>query len=272
MIRRPVVAGGFYPGAQKVLEEQVKEFLENVQMEEEFENILGVISPHAGYVYSGQCAAYGFKALQQKDFKTAVIIAPSHRFGNFRYSVGNFAEYVTPLGCIKVNEQLTKQLLEYDEFDFIQLAHNSEHSLEVQLPFLQIINQKAQIVPILLGNQSVENSRNLAKVLAEVFKDKLDTIVFIISTDLSHYYDSVTASNMDLELASKIETMQIDEVERIFTELRAEACGFGGILTLLHLAKNLHYTQVKNLKYTHSGEVSGDFKQVVGYLASVVHK
>jgi AmmeMemoRadiSam system protein B len=171
-----------------------------------------------------------------------------------------------------VNEQLTKQLLKYDELDFFPLAHNSEHSLEVQLPFLQIINQKAQIVPILLGNQSVENSRNLAKILTEVFKDKLTTTVFIISSDLSHYYDSDTASKMDIELASKIETMQINEVEKLFTEHRAEACGFGGILTLLHLAINLHYSQVKNLKYTHSGEVSGDFKQVVGYLASIVHK
>jgi AmmeMemoRadiSam system protein B len=272
MIRNPIVAGGFYPGTQKVLEEQVKEFLEKVEMEKKFDDILGIISPHAGYVYSGQCAAYGFKALQQKDFETAVIIAPSHRFGNFRYSVGNFAEYVTPLGKIKVNKKLTKQLLEYDEFDFIQLAHNSEHSLEVQLPFLQIINQKAQIVPILLGNQNVENSRNLAKILTEVFKDELTTTVFIISTDLSHYYDSDTASKMDIELASKIETMQIEKVERLFTEHRAEACGFGGILALLYLAKNLHYSQLKNLKYTHSGEVSGDFKQVVGYLASIVHK
>ena len=272
MIRNPVVAGGFYPGAQKVLEEQVKAFIENVKMKEKFKDILGIISPHAGYVYSGQCAAYGFKALQQKDFETAVIIAPSHRFGNFKYSAGDYEEYITPLGKIKVNKKLTKQLLEYDEFDFFPLAHNSEHSLEVQLPFLQIINQKAQIVPILLGNQNVENSRNLAKILAEVFKDKLTTTVFIISTDLSHYYDSDTASNMDLELASKIETMQINEVERLFNEHRSEACGFGGILTLLHLAKKLHYTQLKNLKYTHSGEVSGDFKQVVGYLASIVHK
>lgn len=272
MIRNPVVAGGFYPGSQKVLEEQVKAFLENVEMEKKFDDILGIISPHAGYVYSGQCAAYGFKALQQKDFETAVIIAPSHRFGNFTYSVGDFDAYVTPLGRINVNKQLTQRLLKFDEFDFFQHAHNSEHSLEVQLPFLQIINQKAQIVPVLIGNQSVENSRNLAKILAGIFSDKLATTVFIISSDLSHYYDSDTAAKMDLELASKIETMQIDKVEKLFTEHRAEACGFGGILTLLYLAKDLHYTQVKNLKYTHSGEVSGDFKQVVGYLASVVHK
>ncbi len=272
MIRRPVVAGGFYPGSQKVLEEQVKEFLENVEIEKKFDDILGIISPHAGYVYSGQCAAYGFKAIQQKDFETAVIIAPSHRFGNFRYSIGDFDEYLTPLGKIKVNKKLTKQLLDYDEFDFLPLAHNSEHSLEVQLPFLQIVNSRAQIVPILLGNQSVENSRNLAKILAGLFSDKLATTVFIISSDLSHYHDSDTASNMDLELASRIETMQIEKVEKLFNEHRAEACGFGGILTLLHLAKDLHYTQVKNLKYTHSGEVSGDFKQVVGYLASIVHK
>ena len=272
MIRKPVVAGGFYPGDQKVLEGQVKKFLENVEVGEKIDNILGIISPHAGYIYSGQCAAYGFKALQQKDFKTAVIIAPSHRFGNFRYSVGDFEEYITPLGRINVNKQLTKQFLEYDEFDFFPLAHNSEHSLEVQLPFLQIINPQAQIVPILLGNQNVENSRDLAKILTEVFKDKLITTVFIISSDLSHYYDSNTAAKMDLELASKIETMQINKVEKLFNEHRVEACGFGGILTLLYLAKNLHYTQVKNLKYTHSGEVSGDFKQVVGYLASIVHK
>ena len=272
MIRRPVVAGGFYPGTQNVLEQQVREFLENVEKENEFEDILGIISPHAGYVYSGQCAAYGFKAIQQRDFKTAVIIAPSHRFGDFKYSVGDFEEYMTPLGKIEVNRKLTKQLLDYDELDFFPFAHNSEHSLEVQLPFLQIINSQAQIVPILLGNQSVENSRNLAKILVKIFSDKLATTVFIVSSDLSHYYDGNTALNMDLELASQIETMQIEKVEKLFSEHRAEACGFGGILTLLYLAKDLHYTHVKNLKYTHSGEVSGDSKQVVGYLTSIVYK
>ena len=272
MIRKPVVAGAFYPGSSKVLKNQITEFMNNAPIDKEYKNILGIISPHAGYIYSGQCAAYGFNVLKQKDFDLAVVIAPSHRFGSFRYSVGSFDAYTTPLGEVSVDTELTEALLKSDEFDFHDLAHNSEHSLEVQLPFLQMVNPNTKILPILLGSQSAKNSQNLSKVLSELFKERLEKTVFIISSDLSHYHDKETASKMDLLLAENVEKNDIEELEKNINFHNVEACGFGGILTLLHLAKILGYNKIETLKYTHSGDVSGDYSQVVGYLSSIVYK
>lgn len=272
MIRRPVVAGTFYPGIPETLKNQVLIFLHNAEVPDNYENALGIISPHAGYVYSGQCAACGFNALKQKKFDLAVIIAPSHRFGSFKYSVGKFKEYITPLGHVPVDMELVEELLKRDDFDFHPGAHNSEHSLEVQLPFLQMINPDAAILPILMGDQTSENSKILAEVLTDMFKNKLDKTVFIISSDLSHYYNSEKALTMDTLLSENVEKKSIRKLEKNLKSRKVEACGFGGILTLLHLAKKLGYDKTENLKYTHSGEISGDNSQVVGYLSSVVYK
>jgi hypothetical protein len=270
--RQTLVAGAFYPGEQKSLDKQVSEFLSKVELEDKYKNILGIISPHAGYMYSGQCAAYGFKALQQRQFDRAVLIAPSHRVGGFRFSVGDYDEYETPLGNLEVDKQAVSKLLELSGFDFIPSAHSSEHSLEVQLPFLKKINPEAKIVPIVYGNQNPLNSKELAEILVEQFKDELDTTVFIISSDLSHYYDGFSAELMDKKLIESVEKADIDRLENALSTHQVEACGFGGILTILHLSKKLGYSQIDTLNYTHSGKITLDNSQVVGYMATAIYK
>ncbi len=272
MIRNPVVAGSFYPGDSSILTNMITDYLQKAIIREEQGDILGVIAPHAGYVYSGQCAAFSFNALKKKDFDLAVIIAPSHRFADFDFSLGDYDEYLTPLGGVKVAKDIINDLKVRYKMGTSYYANNIEHSLEVQLPFLQQVKPNAKIVPILLGEQNPENSRRLASILAEYFKDRLERTVFIISSDLSHYYDSETAIEMDTELAANLENMDINKMEEDMKLGNVEACGIGGILTLMNLAKEFNYSKIKNLDYRNSGEVSGDYKQVVGYLSSCVYK
>ncbi|MCF7794559.1 MAG: AmmeMemoRadiSam system protein B [Candidatus Cloacimonetes bacterium] len=272
MKRKPIVAGTFYPGDSIILRNQLERFLSNVSMLPSKKDILGVIAPHAGYVYSGQSAAYAYKALKMKQFNKAVILAPSHRYGNFKFSAGNFESYLTPLGEVKVDTDKIEKLLQYSEFSFHQAAHNAEHSLEVQLPFLQIINEQVEIIPILLGNQSPENSKRLAEILFDEFKDDIINTVFIVSSDLSHYYDHKIAKYMDEKMIDMILKTDVQGLSNALFERKIEACGFGGILSLMHLAKQLAYNETELLNYSHSGMISGDNSQVVGYLSAMIYK
>ncbi len=124
----------------------------------------------------------------------------------------------------------------------------------------------------MLGEQNLENSRRLAVNLAEYFKDRLEKTVFIISSDLSHYYDSETATKMDTLIADNLEKLDVEKMEEDMQAGNVEACGLGGILTLMRLAKAFNYSSITNLDYGNSGDVSGDYDQVVGYLSSCVHK
>ena len=271
-IRKSVVAGAFYPGEPGILKMQIENYLSEAKVKDKYEKALGIISPHAGYVYSGQCAAYGYKAIEQKDFDLAVLIAPSHNIGGYQCSVGNYDAYQTPLGIIPVNKEYIRKILDYPDFEFRPAAHSSEHSLEVQLPFLQVIKPDVEIVPIILGNQNIKNSLLLADVLSQVFTKRLDKTVFIISSDLSHYYDSETAAEKDNLLAENFQEGLIDNMEQDLQNGKIEACGIGGILFLLSLSKKLKYEKIETLKYTHSGYINNDFSQVVGYLSSIIYK
>ena len=137
---------------------------------------------------------------------------------------------------------------------------------------MQQIKPDAKIVSIILGEQNPENSNQLAEILAEYFKDRLDKTVFIVSSDLSHYYDNETATRMDTKIADNLENIDIKKMEKDMQMGKIEACGMGGILTLMNLAKELNYTRINTLDYRNSGKVSGDYKQVVGYLSSCVYK
>ena len=272
-ICKPVVAGTFYPGNPEKLKNEIIAYFQKVELSlPDISDILGVISPHAGYIYSGQCAAYSYQALKRKKFSTAVIIAPSHQYGDFYYSVGDYDAFETPIGQVEVDRDLTKKLLGDSKFVFYPYAHSREHSLEVQLPFLQMINPQAKILPILIGYQYDQSSLYLSQKLAEMFKDKMDSIVFIISSDLSHYHTSTQAETMDNSLAAAIESLDIETVDKLIKERKSEACGFGGILTLMNLGRLLNYPKVKTLKYMHSGATSGDYNHVVGYLSSLFYK
>ena len=272
LIRKPVVAGSFYDSDKLNLKKQIETFLKKAIIPKAYSEILGVISPHAGYIYSGQCAAYSYNVLSQKEFDTAVIIAPSHRISGFKFSVGNYDYYETPFGKISVNKDYRDLLLSFINCNFYPNAHKYEHSLEVQLPFLQTINPKVNIVPIILGEQNIENSLLLARILFKIFADKIDNTVFIVSSDLSHYYDAKTAFKKDSLLLDLIKKGMPNLLWNKYISAEIEACGIGGILTLMEFANLTKYKNREILNYSHSGEINNDYSQVVGYVSSIFYK
>lgn len=271
-IKRSELDGSFYTANPMKLKAEIATYYQNADIQKNYNKILGIISPHAGYPFSGPCAAHGFKACQAKNPKTVVVVAPSHQYSHFDYSIGNYDAYETPLGKIDINTELVAKLLKTPRFEFIENAFRGENSMETQIPFIQFSFPKATLVPIIIGNQLNTNSKYLAETVNELLSGKLDETLFVASSDLSHYHDAQTAQKMDSQTAQLIKEKDTKELERLIFLRQIEACGFGPILFLIHLAKMTGYNQVDNLCYSHSGETSYDNAHVVGYLSSVFYK
>lgn len=268
MIRQAIVAGTFYPSSAEALTFEINSYL-NQAKKTETKKPLAIIAPHAGYTYSALCAAHSFNAIKNNNYKTAVIIAPSHRVGGFDFSVGNYDYYQTPLGKIEVDTENCEKLLNQPDFEFLNDAHVFEHSIEVQLPFLQITNPNCKIVPVLFSHSC--NTSYFADTLLEQFENQLDSTIFIISSDLSHYHSAEKAIKMDELLASKIDELDLEAISTLTKQNKVEACGLKGIITIIKIAKQLNL-KAQKLCYTHSGMQAGDNSSVVGYLSTVFTK
>lgn len=267
MLRKAAFAGSFYDANPQSLKIQMNNWFDEIDLPDVSDKLLGVICPHAGYVYSGSCAAYSYKVLDRSKIKTAIIIHPSHKGNHFGFSIPNYDEYETPLGNLKADKLLAEKLMKHsDEID--DYYHQNEHSMEVQLPFLFHINPDINIVPILIGRQDYDVSKDLAKLLIK--QVDFNSTAIIVSTDLSHYLGSEVANAMDGRLIDYITTTDTELFYDNIIHHRIEACGFCGILTLMHMTKYLNDSYIKKLHYTHSGYTSGDFDQVVGYLSAAL--
>ena len=272
--RRPVVAGQFYPGNKNDLEKMLKEFFSKATPVVSKDRVAAILSPHAGYVFSGEVAANSFKQLDRdKKYKNIFIIGSSHRAMFSGASIYNVGNYITPLGEVKVNIPLATKLINgYDIFSFNGNAHLGEHSLEVQLPFLQYwLNNEFSIVPIVLGTQAPKTAEKIANALKPYFTDEN---LFVISTDFSHYpsqknavkIDNSTAdavvSNSPRELLKTIGKHEAEGIENLATCM----CGWTSVLTLMYMTeedKNITYHKIK---YMNSGDTQyGDSLRVVGY-------
>ncbi len=271
-IRKPVVAGAFYPESQEQLREDIQKYLAKAEVPSVNKDILGIVSPHAGYMYSGACAAHGYKAIQSKNIEIAIVLSPCHHAYGFEYALGEYTYFETPLGKIPVAEDILDLLNTDKAFDFIPEVYDREHALEVQLPFLQIISPKIKIVPIIIGNQCLANSEYLAEKLLHVLEPIIDKTIVVASSDLSHYHSAVEASEKDTRLITSFLHQDRIALAQDIKSKATEACGFGCILTLMSLAEKMNYQNYQTLKYTHSGNVSGDMKQVVGYFSGIISR
>ena len=190
-IKHPNVSGQFYPSNKNTLSSQIDDFFKSIEDNPALEDkdILAIIAPHAGYIYSGPIAAYGYKAIQSKKYKTVVILAPSHFFGFNGISIWPEGSFVTPLGSIPVDDIFSQELIiKVDKIRVSPEVFSKEHSLEVQLPFLQkVLGNNFKIVPVIMGQISLDSCKQFAKALKEVM-DKRDGILIVASTDLSHYH------------------------------------------------------------------------------------
>lgn len=270
-IREPVVAGMFYPLDKKALMRQVVELFERAKPKKIKGNIKALICPHAGYIYSGLTAAYGYKLLENKKFDTVVIISPSHREYFDGVSIFPGSYYKTPLGEIPIDIELSKIIVENEPIiKFSPLGHGEEHALEVQLPFLQIILENFKLVPIVIGNQKQEYSYKIGDVLGKLLKNK--NALIVASTDLSHYHPYDVANQLD-KIA--IDAIANFDYQKLLDELDAqntEACGGGPAAAAMIAAKNLGANKVEVLHSCNSGDITGDKDAVVGYMSAVIYE
>jgi len=271
-VKKPSVAGLFYPSDRSSLEQLVDGYLSHVEPMPVNGRLMALVVPHAGYVYSGQVAAHAYGQLRGKDIHTVILIGPSHHSSFQGISVYPSGVMRTPLGDVAVNEKVAASLVseENDVFDFRD-AFSREHSIEVQLPFLQRTLGSVRIVPILVGTPTRRSFDHITQRITELMKDDKG-ILMIASTDLSHYHDYDTALKMDRMTIDSLERMSVEDVEGLFRSGRGEMCGGYPVIFTLAVARNIGATNGVLYTYANSGDVTGDKSRVVGYAALGLYK
>jgi len=269
-IREPFVNGSFYPDNPKILTRNIEAFLNNANIDAIDGEIIGLISPHAGYMYSGQVAAYGYKAIMDSSYDTVVVIAPSHRSLFEGVAALKKGGYRTPLGIVPVDEEIVGEIINLQTFIRPNVdAHRGEHSLEVQIPFLQVVLKDFTLVPLIMGSQDPALYEALADCLHEAIEKTNKTVLVVGSTDLSHYYPYTEAIELDTIIKKHLDAY---DAKGLLVSLRkgsCEACGAGPMISTMLLSQKLGATRSKVLKYANSGDVSGDRNGVVGYISCV---
>ncbi len=270
--RTPSVAGAFYPSDGEKLRGQIEGYLNEVEDQEKVDNLVGIISPHAGYVYSGSVAAYSFSQLKDRGYEVAVILAPSHRARFDGASVIPGGIYETPVGDVNIDETIGRELANKPGYGFIKEVHQYEHSLEVQVPFVQVTCGNIHIVPIIIGCTDLDTCRSIGNSLAEVLKNEKRKWIIVISTDLSHYHGYDEASSIDSVFIEALREFNEDSLYATLVSNKAQACGEGPVLTGMIASRQLGASDVKVLKYANSGDTAGPRDQVVGYLSAALVK
>lgn len=270
-VRRPYVAGSFYPGSKDKLKKIIEDFLNNVKEYKKKKNFFAFISPHAGYSYSGQVAARVYNEIEEiKDVNKIILIGVSHN-AIFDYAAidGN-DEWETPLGNISCDKEIIKKLIQNDNFNIDSSPHDIEHSLEVQVPFIQVVKPKASIVPVLIGSSNLNFLRKIADKLFEIYNE--DRFILIASSDMYHGYSYEECVNYDERTKNII--LEIDH-EKFYKAIDKEAmaCGAYAITVLLRFCELLKDVKAEVLDQTNSARVTYSYHgYVVGYLSMGFYK
>lgn len=268
MIRKAVVAGQFYAGRAKALQSDIKSLLSR-QVGIKKEEALAAVCPHAGYIYSGEVAGAVYARLQVP--KVVVILCPNHTGLGRPVALMSEGAWETPLGQVPISSALAKQILKQSGLiEEDSAAHLGEHSLEVQLPFLQTIREDFQLVPICLGEISYSSCEELAQGLVRAVSSFPEKVLLVASTDMTHYEPHEKAKRKDMKAIEKVLAL---DPRGLYETVKAEAismCGYVPTTVALAAAKELGATQAELVMYRTSGEVSGDYEQVVGYAGIIV--
>jgi AmmeMemoRadiSam system protein B len=262
MIRKPAVAGIFYPSDREKLRQLVGAYISSSGRVSD-NLVTGIVSPHAGYIYSGAVAGAAF-ASAPDEIENVIILAPPHRYPVRGASVFDGDGYETPLGIVPVQREITSRLIKAG-LDFQPEAHRSEHSAEVQVPFVQIRWPGSMITVILQGATSSDYSRQLAEMLAEAVGGYDKTLV-VASSDLSHYHSLETAKSKDGKIMDAFSSGNPGKMETALSE-GGEACGIGPVLTLMNYARIMKHERFGRIRWDTSAAASGDSSSVVGYFA-----
>ena len=270
-LRKSAIAGSWYPGKSSTLQLDIEKYFDSVPDLDWAGEIAGLIAPHAGYVYSGQVAAYAYKLIRGKKYDAVVIVGPSHRLAFHGVSVFRKGGYETPLGVVTVAEGLAEDIKKFSRIvDDIPEAHLQEHSLEIQLPFLQVALGDISFVPLVMGDQRAETCYDLTEAICRAAHGK--KILIVGSSDLSHFHNYNLASQLD---AVALKHLQNGEAQGLLKSLNSEiceACGGGPMVVAMLVAQRMGAVKSRLLKYANSGDVTGDKSSVVGYASAVYYK
>ncbi len=261
MIRHPAVAGQFYPGSEQALRSELDRIIPDIALKKD---VTGVISPHAGYLYSGQPAGQLLASINIP--KIVVILGPNHHGTGAIAALSPDDSWQTPLGLVPIEKRLAGLIMKYlPAVQEDRVAHGREHSLEVQVPFLQYLRPDVSIVPVCLGFGDYEGCEILGKALADAITDFAEPVLILASSDMTHYESADSAKQKDslaLDRALNLDAKGLVEVCR---SNRISMCGVIPSAVMIVASKLLGATAADLVAYTNSGLVTGDMRQVVGY-------
>jgi len=280
-VRRPAVAGMFYPGTKAALLRSIEEAFKRVGIQsiprpvsEGPRKIVGLLCPHAGYMYSGHVAAFAYAEVAEDGIpQTFVVIGPNHTGLGAPISVFEAGSWETPLGLVHIDEELAEAILDaWPLAESDQVGHMAEHSVEVQFPFLQAIYGEVRMVPVVMLNQTMSASRELGMAIAKACKALGRDCVIIASSDLTHYEPAEVAERKDRSALDAILRLDEESLYKAISTMSISMCGYGPTAAMLIAAKALGARTAQLIKYSHSGETTGDYSAVVGYGAVVVRR
>ncbi|MFN2160239.1 MAG: AmmeMemoRadiSam system protein B [Anaerolineales bacterium] len=278
-IRPSPIAGQWYSSDPRVLASEVDGYINNARAPRLEGDVVAVVAPHAGHLYSGQVAGYAFAVLKGISPEVVVVVSPMHHPYYEELLTTKHAAYETPLGIIPVDryalEELSASLETNSGIRIVPVARDSEHSIEIELPFLQrALGNPFRILPVMVRDQSVRVARALGNALADLFQAggalANSRPLFVASTDLSHFYTQTQANALDQKMLEVIKSFDPERVIKLDESGEGFACGRGAVAAVLWATKNLGADSVHILHYATSGDVSGDYSSVVGYGSAVV--
>jgi AmmeMemoRadiSam system protein B/AmmeMemoRadiSam system protein A len=269
-IRKPVCAGSWYDSRKDALSQQLDLYLEQAKGKDiPQEGIVAIIAPHAGYVYSGPVAAHAYRLVQGQDYETVIIIGTSHRYAFRGCSIYPSGGYETPLGVAEIDEELAAEIAKATGFKYHAKAHSEEHSVEMQVPFIQRTLPQAKIIPIVMGSPSKKTIASLAQAFTDSLGNK--KVLIVASTDLSHFFSKEKANRVDRETTALIQDLDTNEIIKKMARNENIMCGGGPVSSVLLYAKNSGNARVELLKYLDSSHAGGPESRVVGYVAAAVY-
>jgi MEMO1 family protein len=273
--RPPAVSGIFYPNKPFDLQQIV----ERSFLDRNFgpgrtppappvnRKVYGIVSPHAGYSYSGSVAANGFYQISNTDFKTVIMIGPNHYGIGSGIATMRQALWNTPLGGVEIDTNFVDTISENSIIDIDEFSHSKDHCLEVQLPFLQSIRKHDdfKIVPIIMMLQDMDTAKNIGRATAQAIKNVGTQGLVLASSDFTHYEPNQEAHRKDHRLIDAILSLDVSLFYEILEDLHVSACGYGAIASTMTAVRELGASKGELLKYATSGDVTGDTSSVVGY-------
>ncbi len=276
-VRPPVIAGSWYPGTERSLGHTVDGYLEAVAEPRVPGVLLGLIAPHAGYAYSGPTAAHAYRQLEGRQVETVVLLGPSHRAWVGDYATSAEQAYATPLGQVPVDEDFVEALAQHHLLH--RIRGDAEHSLEIQLPFLQRELGSFRLVPILMSADEPEVARELAASLAAVARDRaggeVGRVLFVASSDLHHIEDYEQVVLRDARVREALAALDVEALTAALMAPDSTVCGRMPILTVVQAARALGADRVSILHHTNSSEVTGERRRgqyTVGYMAAAIYQ